>query len=92
MKNIRKMKHVSLRSEVVDNVDHQIVLEMACENGISPHYNNYSGLTVLASGIIRSHRFLYQDSTSFNAVFDATEANRMTVEVNIFKQLLEQVI
>ncbi len=33
MKNIRKMKHVSLRSEIVDNVDHQIVLEMTCEYG-----------------------------------------------------------
>ena len=42
-------------------------------------------------GILRTHRFTYQDCGAVNAVFDDSEASQLTVEASVFKKLLEQV-
>lgn len=33
LRNIKKMKNLSLKNEVQDGIEHQLIFELTCENG-----------------------------------------------------------
>ena len=93
------MKSLCIRDQCVDGVAHELVFEMACEYGeqllcYAPARDMLFKPFLpcsCPSGIQRTHRLAYQECVALSAVFDDHGASQLSVDIAVFKQLLEQV-